>query len=86
MRISVCEFLRLTTHRNWFYINPGHWGSDGMAYEARRIADGKYELIRLEGGRRIVKQLEYFEGKPSTQVRKANQKKLKAYRQHHRPN
>lgn len=66
MRISVCEYLRLMTQRNWFYTNPGHWTSDKGDMEAFRTSDTHFELTRK--GRRI-KQLEYFEGLPSNVVR-----------------
>lgn len=72
MRISVCEFLRLTTQRNWFYMSPGNWGADKMEYRCERVNDDTYALYR---GNRMVKALTYFEGKPSHQVRKANIKK-----------
>ena len=78
MRISVCEFLRLTTHRNWFYINPGHWGADGMGYQCKRIKKDTFALMK---GNRVVKQLEYFEGKPALEVRLANRKRIHRVRQ-----
>lgn len=72
MRISVCEFLRLMTTKNWFYRNPGHWVSDGGEYEAKR-EDPRYpDEIYLYKGKRQLKTLTYFEGQPSNVVRKRN--------------
>lgn len=67
MRISVCEYLRLMTQRNWFYTNPGHWTSERGEMEAFRVSDDSFQLVR---GRRVVKELAYFQGLPSNVVRK----------------
>lgn len=73
MRISVCEFLRLQTGRNWFYYNPGHWISDGLKVEAIREEDG---VFRLFSNGKPGKTLEYFEGLPSNDVRVRNRRRL----------
>jgi hypothetical protein len=66
MRISVCEFLRLKTNRNWFYSEPGHWVSGAGEYDAYRVSD---ELFELHSRGRRKQTLEYFEGLPSNFVR-----------------
>lgn len=74
MRISVCEFLRLKTNRNWFYVKPGHWASDRWEYTAQRDPEVPDELM-LYKGKRKQKTLVYFEGIPSHVVRDYNRRK-----------
>lgn len=66
MRISVCEFLRVRTQHNWFYMNPGHWGSDHNKQECLRISEDRFELRQ---GTKVVDRFAYFEGLPSNVVR-----------------
>lgn len=75
MRISTCEFLRLTTNRNWYYANPGHWVSDRMEYEAKRLDPDNPDELVLFRNKRKVKTLHYFEGLPSNVVRAHNKRK-----------
>lgn len=77
MRISVCEFLRLSTQMNWFYKDTGYWVSDGLKYEAKR--DDRYganaDELHLYRKGRYWKTLRYFRGLPSHEVRKNNRKR-----------
>lgn len=77
MRISVCEFLRLSTSKNWFYKEPGHWVSDGLKYAAKR--DTRYGAdsheFKLYRNGRYWKSIRYFEGISSHEVRKNNRKR-----------
>lgn len=66
MRISVCEFLRIATRENWFYLKPGHWVNSDASMTSVREDDCTFQVYR---GRRVVKTLHYFEGKTSYQVR-----------------
>lgn len=76
MRISVCEFLRIQTHRDWFFMNPGHWGSDRMELQAVRDEHDpdKIHIYRTKTNRRL-RTLEYYEGQPSHLVRAQNRSK-----------
>lgn len=65
MRISVCEFLRLSTQQNWCYLRPGVW-SNSKGLHATRIKDGHYR-VQQEDGSHVV--LTYFRGLPSNTVR-----------------
>ena len=73
MRISVCEFLRLQTRTNWYYVNPGHWRSGDGLYDARRKADDEYQLYKQGRPARL---LSYFEGEPSNIVRQQATKRV----------
>lgn len=73
MRISVCEFLRITTHRNWFYRSPGKWEAEGAEYQAVE-EEGKLFLMR---GNRLIKELEYYSGKTAHEVRQAAREHLR---------
>lgn len=77
MRISVCEFLRLSTQRNWFYLNPGHWMSDRGELQAIRTDLKKPDTLQLYRGKRVIKTLEYFVGQNSLEVRFEYKKKFK---------
>lgn len=78
MRISVCEFLRIKTDSNWFYLNPGHWMSDGCHMQALR-EEGE-DVLNIQQNGVTIKTLEYFEGKPSNAVRQRNAARLKKFK------
>lgn len=67
MRISVCEFLRLTTQDNWFYLSPGNWVNSDLTKRVERQGEHVYHLRE---GRKPVKVLRYFVGLPSHEVRR----------------
>ena len=73
MRISTCEFLRITTHRNWFYRRPGNWEAEGGEYSAVE-KNGKLFLVH---GQRVIKELTYYSGTTAWEVRQAAAKHLK---------
>lgn len=66
MRISVCEFLRVVTSENWFYLEPGHWVNSNSSKKAVRVDSDTFQIFE---GEKIVKTLHYFKGKTSYQVR-----------------
>lgn len=70
MRISVCEFLRLRTNQNWYYMRPGTWANSDHSLKAIRYEDqpDTIHLVRKSG--KPMKSLHYFEGLPSHEVRK----------------
>lgn len=78
MRISVCEFLRLRTNKDWFYMEPGKWGSDGMKLVCLRESEGHFVLVNKDN--KAVDSLQYFEGRPSNQVRQNNRTQVQKYR------
>ena len=75
MRISVCEFLRLSTNIAWFYHRLGIWVSDAWAFEAHRDSDNKdvIHIIYAKSGKH-KKTLTYWAGPSSFDVRTKNQK------------
>lgn len=80
MRISVCEFLRIMTSENWFFLSPGVWmkdGGDEMAYRQDHFHDEIHIYKNDVVAHVPVRKLKYFAGKPSHVVRKRNIKKGK---------
>ena len=75
MRISVCEFLRLSTNIAWFYHRPGVWVSDAWAYMAQRDSDNT-DVIHITYGKsgKHKKTLTYWAGPTSHDTRAKNQK------------
>lgn len=74
MRISVCEFLRLTTQESWFYLSPGAWVSADLTKSVNRQANGTY-LLTQKG--RPPKTLRYYAGMTSNEARTVAAKKQK---------
>lgn len=82
MRISVCEFLRLSTQDNWFYSQPGLWLNSDMSRQAIR-ENPEDEVIHLQNRKtkKHIKTLTYFRGENSHDVRaKARQELRRKYR------
>jgi hypothetical protein len=78
MRISVCEFLRLSTNIAWFYHRPGVWVSDAWAFEAHRDSNDEDVLhIIYAKTREHKKTLTYWAGPTSHVTRAKNQKDKK---------
>lgn len=77
MRISVCEYLRITTHKNWCYVNPGHWMAHDGVTECVRVDEARFEIRKK--GRRLM-DLKYFAGLPSNIVRADLKRTLKKKR------
>lgn len=67
MRISMCEFLRVTTHRNWCYVDKNYWVSDRAELWAE--VDNGNIIVRRKATGRMFKTLEYFEGVTARNVR-----------------
>ena len=79
MRISVCEFLRITTKKNWYYLDKGHWVSDGWEYQAIRD-DVKEDHLNVFPTKNPVEvnTLVYFRGESSHNIRaKTKNQKIK---------
>lgn len=76
MRISVCEFLRLSTNVGWCYLRKGVWVSDGWAQEAHRDPEDEdtIHLINPRTGK-TKKTLTYWAG-PNAHVVRAKNKNL----------
>lgn len=74
MRISMCEFLRIMTHRSWCYMGKNYWLSDRAELTAR-VLDGKIIVLRSNG--RVFKTLEYFEGVTARDIRSEIKEHLK---------
>ncbi len=77
MRISVCEFLRLTTYQNWFYNAPGQWMSDRGTFTAIRVNGSQFHLYKRGT---YQETLTYYEGLTSNEARALNHRKRKARR------
>lgn len=67
MRVSMCEFLRITTHRSWCYMGKNYWLSDKAELWAE-VDNGKI-IVRRKAGNRVWKTLEYFEGVTARDIR-----------------
>lgn len=72
MRISTCEFLRLSTQTSWFYKSPGVWISDRGTHTAK--ADGPDAVRIYTHVGHYCKTLTYFRGMSSNDCRAANKK------------
>lgn len=79
MRISVCEFLRITTKQNWYYLDKGHWVSDGWSHQAIRD-DEKEDHINIFATKTPsqVRTFVYFRGESAHDIRaKGKNQKIK---------
>ena len=73
MRISVCEFLRLSTNTGWCYLRKGVWVSDGWAFEAHRdeADEDVLHIVNRKTGK-VKKTLTYWAGSTAQAVREKN--------------
>lgn len=71
MRISVCEFLRLTFQTNWYYTGPGHWTESAGTRTAVRINGSQFQIYSRG---RHTRTLTYYEGLSSNEARKLDRR------------
>ena len=79
MRISVCEFLRIKTGVNWFYVSSGKWMSDRGTHIALRMGKNFQLMERVSetNSYTTIDDLAYFRGESSLDIRaKMQNKKL----------
>jgi len=72
MRISVCEYLRLMTNKNWCYLEPGLWISSNWNQEAHRHPTNPDILTVYTRKGEKVRTLNYFKGESHNVVRTLN--------------
>lgn len=69
MRVSVCEFLRVSTQMSWVNMGKDIWWSDGMKLQAHRddVYREKFHLYTRKG--KFVRSVTYYEGLTAREVR-----------------